>query len=446
MIQRGTGSGRESRYLDLFDKELPPTPPTMNEIISTFSKYGNGDIDYLLLILRAKQVEEDRISSIIQSRLHYLAQHAQHGHHADHYTSLILTPSSVSGSVSGIGAGIGNGTGNETGNTNTNTNSNGITSMINYNGNITTPPISSSFETPRLDSDLRSRSGSGSRSRSRSRSRSGSACRCWNGADGEVNGRRDGERLPGIAEALESAGRWDENRNRTNTNPEMDREERGESTLIKINTGFHQKSNQRSYSISNKNHHFGLDEEGGGGGGGRGVENQGDDEDDGHAAVDVDADADDISPITHSCHYSQPLSTLANTAFGERERIRGRERRGLIERETKRTLERDSEQERDLEFKRRRYSKSSEEHLSIIDAEITINDRSPTSSRFDIGWNGENRLSDNSSRMESRTISPPVSTSTSTSVSVSRSRNDDRKRPSGLEMLLNAVRADGGMA
>ncbi|WVQ76337.1 hypothetical protein IAR50_006002 [Cryptococcus sp. DSM 104548] len=52
-----------------WEEELPPPPASLNSILDSFRKSGEGDRELLLSILAAKKAEEERLSAMIQTRL-----------------------------------------------------------------------------------------------------------------------------------------------------------------------------------------------------------------------------------------------------------------------------------------------------------------------------------------------------------------------------------------
>ncbi|CAD6569297.1 MAG: hypothetical protein TREMPRED_005177 [Tremellales sp. Tagirdzhanova-0007] len=52
-----------------WDQELPPPPASLESILESFRRSGEGDRDLLLAILGAKKAEEERLTALVQSRL-----------------------------------------------------------------------------------------------------------------------------------------------------------------------------------------------------------------------------------------------------------------------------------------------------------------------------------------------------------------------------------------
>lgn len=52
-----------------WDEELPAPPASLSSILDSFRRSGEGDRDLLLAILGAKKAEEERLTSLIQTRL-----------------------------------------------------------------------------------------------------------------------------------------------------------------------------------------------------------------------------------------------------------------------------------------------------------------------------------------------------------------------------------------
>lgn len=64
-------------FAELLDEAIPTPPPSFAEIMKSFSKNGNGDVNTLMAILNAKQAEEDRLARTLEIRIHLLQMHAQ---------------------------------------------------------------------------------------------------------------------------------------------------------------------------------------------------------------------------------------------------------------------------------------------------------------------------------------------------------------------------------
>lgn len=373
----------------------------MKEILETFQQFGNGDKDLLLAVLKAKQAEEDRLASIIQSRLHYLSHppihpsSTSHSHSHSHFHSLTSRydqPSHQHQHVESSHQRPGH--------------SQGYLPIHGYQDQSLTPSMSPS-----------------SRDRSRSRERSREGLR-----DGEESFPRDREDkdrergkdssrdLPSLKEAMENVERFD-------LSSTISRIEKQDPTMTR--------SRSRSRSrVGLGGEEEGKEENGRGNGSGIGsrklvvIQNQPStnvkmkkgvtsirqrhtSSASSSSSSSSSSSEDDISPTTsHPSHFIPSSTTHIHHHHhhDEHERSHHHLRENVGPHEGRR--------------------RSSD---SLIDEVI---DRRSLSPRVGGGRNGE--------RMSIFNTGIPTSTTTVTSTS----DMIHVKRPSGLEMLLNAVRAD----